>query len=206
MTVTLHWRHPRELLIWGSRFFVLAGCVALGYWAFTLVEGAFYRQANDARFDLSIPSSRLPNVTPPPLRLTALEGRAISRMDIPRLGMSVLIAEGASARTLRLAAGHIPGTAFPDEVGNIGIAGHRDTFFRPLRKIAPGDTVVLVTPGRSFRYRVEWTRIVRPEEVDVLRPSSEPVLTLVTCYPFYFVGKAPQRFIVRARRIPGNAE
>ncbi len=115
--------------------------------------------------------------------------------------MSVLVAEGSTSHTLKVAAGHIGGTAFPDEVGNIGIAGHRDTFFRPLRGIKTGDTILLTTPHQAFRYSVEWTRVVRPSDVDVLQPSPEPLLTQVTCYPFQFIGRAPERFIVRARRI-----
>ena len=99
------------------------------------------------------------------------------------------------------AAGHIPGTAFPDEPGNVGIAGHRDTFFRKLSQIHRDDLITLTTPVGSYRYSVEWTRVVAPADVAVLGPSQSAVLTLVTCYPFTYVGPAPQRFIVRARRL-----
>jgi sortase A len=105
---------------------------------------------------------------------------------------------GSDARTLRLAVGHIGGTAFPGEPGNIGLAAHRDTFFRRLGEIRDDDEVRLVTPDGTFNYRVEGTQIVEPSDVWVLAPTTQPALTLVTCYPFRYVGSAPQRFIVRA--------
>ena len=112
-----------------------------------------------------------------------------------------MVSEGIRPHTLVRAAGHIPGTAFPDEPGNVGIAGHRDTFFRKLSGIRKEDLITLTTPVGSYRYSVEWTRVVAPEDVAVLNPSRAATLTLVTCYPFSYLGPAPQRFIVRARRI-----
>lgn len=122
---------------------------------------------------------------------------AIGRIEIPRLGVNAIVRAGSDARTLRLAVGHIPGTAAPG-FGNTGLAAHRDTFFRRLGSIAVGDEIRVVTPGRTYRYAVEETMIVEPTDVWVLDPTNEPVLTLVTCYPFRFIGSAPQRFIVRA--------
>jgi len=136
-----------------------------------------------------------------PLRLHVTEGAPLGRMEIPRLGVSVILVEGVKPRDLRLAVGHIPGTAFPDELGNVGLAGHRDTFFRELKGIRRGDLIVVTTIRESTQYSVEWTHIVKPRNVEVLEASPEPVLTLVTCYPFYFVGPAPERFVVRASRI-----
>jgi sortase A len=125
----------------------------------------------------------------------------IGRIEIPRLGVSVMVIEGDSHTTLRRAVGHIPGTAMPGEAGNIGISGHRDTFFRPLRNITRNDIITLTTLRGDYRYRVVSTRIVSPNDVAVLDPSNTEVLTLVTCYPFYYVGSAPNRFIVRAERV-----
>ena len=105
---------------------------------------------------------------------------------------------GSDAKTLRLAVGHIPGTALPGEVGNVGLAGHRDTFFRRLRDIEPDDLIRILTPDGTYAYRVERTDIVTPADVWVLDPTSEPTLTLITCYPFTFIGSAPERFVVRA--------
>jgi sortase A len=194
------WYPVRRMLEWSFWLFLTIGVVAIGYGVVTLVEGVLYQRGSTLRLDISAVKSPKSD-TQPPLRSVASEGVTVSRLEIPRLGMSVLVAEGTSSHTLKLAAGHIRGTAFPDEAGNIGIAGHRDTFFRPLRGINSGDIIVLTTPYRSFRYAVEWTKIVQPSDVDVLQPSPEPLLTLVTCYPFRFIGSAPDRFVVRARRL-----
>lgn len=125
----------------------------------------------------------------------------LGRLEIPRLDVSVMVSRGTSARVLRRGAGYITTTALPGDSGNVGIAGHRDRHFRPLKDVGPGDEVLLTTVDGTFRYRVSWTRVVEPRDVYVLRPTEEPTLTLVTCYPFYFVGNAPDRFIVRAHQI-----
>jgi sortase A len=126
----------------------------------------------------------------------------MGRIEIPRLGVSAVIRAGSDARTLRLAVGYIPGTALPGEDGNIGLAAHRDTFFRRLRDIRADDEIRIVTPEGTFAYAVERTDIVRPRDTWVLDRTPEPTLTLVTCYPFTYVGSAPQRFIVRAALRP----
>ena len=117
---------------------------------------------------------------------------------IPRLRIEVPVLPGTDDRTLDRAAGHIDDTPLPGAVGNSGIAGHRDGFFRGLKDIAEGDVIELETVNAKEVYRVERTWVVDPEDVSVLDPTSTRVLTLVTCYPFYYVGPAPRRFIVRA--------
>lgn len=129
----------------------------------------------------------------------------IGRLDIPRLKLSVMVREGADEGTLRRAVGHIPGTALPGKIGNVGLAGHRDTFFRALRNIREDDTIELETTGGSYRYLVTSTKIVTPRDVSVLEASGGPTLTLVTCYPFYYVGSAPKRFIVHAAQVTSTA-
>lgn len=114
-----------------------------------------------------------------------------------------MVMEGIDSRTLRHAVGHIPGTALPGLQGNVGIAGHRDTFFRELQSLRKEDEITLTTLHGSYRYRVDSTLVVEPREIWVLKDTGEAILTLVTCYPFNYVGPAPQRFIVRARKIPG---
>ena len=154
------------------------------------------------RFDRLPSLGRVTTPTPQPeLRVFAQEGAPLSRMAIPRLAVSVVVSEGIKPHTLVRAAGHIPGTAFPDELGNVGIAGHRDTFFRRLSEIRRDDVITLTTLVGSYQYSVEWTRVVTPSDVEVLEPSNTAVLTLITCYPFAYVGPAPKRFIVRARRM-----
>jgi sortase A len=122
----------------------------------------------------------------------------LALLRIPRLGLEVPVLDGTDEITLNRGVGRIPGTARPNEPGNIGIAGHRDGFFRCLKDIVPGDLVEIVALEGTGRYLVEGTTVVGPSDVEVLKPSSLPSLTLVTCYPFYFVGSAPQRYVVRA--------
>lgn len=129
---------------------------------------------------------------PPPLAV----------LRIPRLRLEVPVLEGTDEWTLDRAVGHIDGTARPGEVGNVGIAGHRDGFFRVLKDISAGDAMELALSGETRRYRVQQISVVRPDDVSVLDPDQRQVLTLVTCYPFYFVGSAPERFIVRAELVP----
>lgn len=129
------------------------------------------------------------------------EGELIGRVRIPRVGVSAILLEGVGKRTLRRGAGHIPATALPVEEGNVGIAAHRDSFFRGLKDIRDGDAIELTTLDGTYTYEVQWTRIVEPDDVSVLEPTDRAALTLVTCYPFYYVGSAPERFVVRARRI-----
>ncbi len=112
-----------------------------------------------------------------------------------------MILEGIDEGTLRRAVGHIPGTPLPGQRGNIAFAGHRDTFFRGLRKIRQDDEIMLTTLSGSYRYRVDSTKVVEPEETEVLDDADDDLLTLVTCYPFNFIGSAPKRFIVRAHRL-----
>ncbi|MDD5563950.1 MAG: class D sortase [Thermoanaerobaculaceae bacterium] len=125
--------------------------------------------------------------------------QALALLEIPRLGLTVPVLEGTDELTLNRGVGHIEGTALPGECDNVGIAGHRDGFFRVLKDVTEGDTIALVTLWETMRYTVEDMRIVEPEEIQVLDPTSTPVLTLVTCYPFYYVGNAPERYVVRAR-------
>jgi sortase A len=125
-------------------------------------------------------------------------GSVFGRLEIPRLALSAIIREGDDARTLNLAAGHLPDTPWPGRPGNSAIAAHRDTFFRKLRHIERQDDILVTTPREVYRYVVVSTRVVNPDEVWVLSSTEESVLTLITCYPFSYVGNAPQRFIVRA--------
>lgn len=121
------------------------------------------------------------------------EGDLFGRLEVPRLNMSVMVMEGDAEKTLRLGAGHIPGTP-------LAIAGHRDSFFRPLKDIKLSDTILFTTPDGSTEYRVISTKIVGPKDTFVLDNKSGDILTLVTCYPFYYLGPAPKRFIVEAAK------
>jgi sortase A len=145
------------------------------------------------------PASTTSTTTTETSSTTAASARGlVGRIEVPRLKMAVVAREGIDGKTLRVAAGHIPGTALPGEAGNAGFAAHRDTFFRPLKSIREGDDVVVTTKRGVYRYAVTEIKIVEPADVSVLDPSANAMLTLVTCYPFEYIGNAPQRFIVRA--------
>ena len=122
----------------------------------------------------------------------------IAVLSIPRIGILVPVLEGTDDLALNRGVGRIAGTAQPGESGNLGIAGHRDGFFRGLKDIREGDLIEIKTLGKTYVYTVDDLRVVEPEDVSVLKGREQPTLTLVTCYPFYFVGPAPHRFIVRA--------
>jgi LPXTG-site transpeptidase (sortase) family protein len=122
----------------------------------------------------------------------------VGRLQIARLGLVTIVEEGVDQGTLRRAAGHLPGTAFPGETGNVVVAAHRDTFFRPLNAIRPGDSLRFVTPDGEFRYVVFALDVVEPASTDVLEAGDGHQATLITCYPFGYVGPAPRRLVVRA--------
>jgi len=209
---------PNTFLRWSQRLFFLIGILALGYVGFALVDAKLYQAYYTWRFQQDLegmkPSVGSGDHLPPvpaeadrakveSLGMAGREGSPLGRIEISAIDLEVMILEGTEDETLRRAVGHIPGTALPGQNGNVAIAGHRDTFFRPLRNIHKDDEIMLTTLNGSYRYRVDSTKIVEPEEIGVLYDSGEAILTLVTCYPFNFVGSAPQRFIVRAHRSPG---
>jgi sortase A len=136
----------------------------------------------------------LEQATPPTLAI----------LSIPRLELEVPVYDGTTDAVLDLAAGRIEGTAMPGTVGNVGIAAHRDGFFRVLKDLKEGDALVLDTPVKTEQYRVEWIRITTPDDVSVIDPTPDPAVTLVGCFPFYHRGSAPQRFIVRAVPASGS--
>ena len=183
-----------------ERLLLLIGIVCLALYGFVRVQAYVHQTELEQMLELEQNLARNeepPHITadaPKPKR-TLREGDLFGRLEIPRLNMSVMVMEGVSDRTLRLGAGHIPGTP-------LGIAGHRDSFFRPLKDIRKGDTIKFATVDGTREYRVTSTDIVGPKDTFVLQGNSQDELTLVTCYPFYYVGSAPKRFIVQAEKNP----
>lgn len=190
-------RRERRRLLAASYVLAAVGIAALAYCAVVWWTGRIYQEKAERQFESelhkAVPQAAAPPAMPP-------NGAVIGRLEIPRLHLSVMVVEGDTDRDLRHAAGHIPGTALPGQPGNLAIAGHRDTYFRPLRAIRPDDAIVLRTVQGAYRYRVVSTKVVGPRDVAVLRPAAHDELTLVTCFPFYYVGAAPKRFIVQAER------
>lgn len=173
-------------------FFLIAGLWGVGYATYVVVDAHAYQ---------AIEESRLSDMRTAPGPRVVAEGDVIGEIKIPRLELTAIVVQGESPRVLRRAVGHLPETALPGEPGNVALAGHRDSFFRSLRKIQAGDTIAIQTPQGEYEYQVESTQVVVPGDVAVLLPSGGNSLTLVTCFPFYYVGAAPKRFIVRARQI-----
>jgi|SRR3954468_4817862 sortase A len=184
---------------------ILGGVVCLGWCALVVIGAWRYQSRTAPPHVVSTPPSSAADseggAPAAPALPTALPvGEPIGRIEVPRLHLSAAMANGDDDGTLRLAIGHLPDTPFPWENGNSALAGHRDTFFRELRHIRVNDDMRLETPYGDFTYRVTKTLIVKPDDLSVLAPTTEPTLTLVTCYPFSYVGHAPKRFIVEAVR------
>ena len=182
-------------LVWLGSALIVGGAVVLAWYSWTIYQRAVAQRLAKEWLN------RTPKIysrTPAP---TVHRGDVIGELDIPRLQLSVMVFEGDDAGILGNGAGHIPGTALPPESGNIGIAAHRDTYFRPLRAIHANDLIALKTPAGLSQYAVTETEIVPPSAISVLSRAPGRDLTLVTCYPFFYVGSAPERFIVHARKI-----
>jgi sortase A len=172
-----------------------AGFLALGYVAYVIMDAKAYQAIEHRRFEEPRPNA--------PAVAVVVEGTAIGEIQMPRLGLTAVVVQGDSATILRRAVGHISDTAMPGESGNVVLAGHRDTFFRPLKRARIGDAITLKTRSGDFEYFVESTAVVAPTDVQVLEPTGGRTLTLITCFPFSYVGSAPDRFIVRAREREG---
>jgi sortase A len=197
------------------------GVCLLGYCGFVVLDASLYesyqnRNFQQARKSLAPLKEGVENIHPTPLPADLIKsnpvrnessgaaGRgdsALGRIEIPSINLAAMIMEGTDAKTLRRAVGHISGTPLPGQEGNVAIAGHRDTFFRALRHIRDDDEITLTTLAGSYRYRVDSIKVVEPDDTAVLNNSESEILTLVTCYPFYFVGPAPKRFVVRAQMV-----
>jgi sortase A len=197
-------RASRKLVNATLRFtqclFFAGAAVLLGYYSFVAADTWIFQQRESRNLQRLLKTASAPGSP------AAIPRGLLGRLEIPRLGLSAILIEGDDAKTLRRAVGHIPGTPLPGQPGNVAFSGHRDTFLRPLRNIRHDDIIVVTTLQGEYRYRVESTRIVAPDDIAVLNASQGEILTLVTCYPFYFVGAAPDRFIVRAERIHSPAQ
>jgi sortase A len=209
----------------GSRYlFFITGILALSYCSYVLLDAKLYQVYQTRRFQQELKDSQASSgnrelvhtSSLPPLEeakperveslgLTDNRRSALGRIEIRAIGLSAMILEGIDERTLRRAVGHIPNTPLPGQPGNVALAGHRDTFFRALRNIHKNDEITLETLSGLYRYRVDSTEVVDPRETRVLDNSEDAILTLVTCYPFAFVGPAPKRFVVRAHKLETTA-
>jgi sortase A len=191
--------HPRAaaLRIWTARTLVVLGAAILAWVAVDTVRAAAYQ-----REYFRVLHRDMPKVTADVDAPTTVDvGDPIGWLEIPTIGLSAAVVHGDSDDLLKTAIGHLPDTPLPWDTGNSALAAHRDTLFRSLRHIRLNDIVRLKTAHGDLEYRVHQTFVVGPEDVWVLDPTSEETLTLITCYPFNYVGNAPRRFIVRAERL-----
>jgi len=193
-----------KLLSYFGCAFITAGALALGWYGYLRLDllrtqrtaSRLIEEQKTRNAQLSPHTQLLPHtlvIVPP------RPGEPLGRIEIPRLHLSVVILEGTTPKILRVAAGHINGTALPGTSGNMCIAAHRDTLFRPLREVQPEDAIIITTTYGTFRYVVDKVEIVNPSDVRVIRATNDPQLTLLTCYPFTYIGPAPKRFAVHAR-------
>ena len=216
-------------------FLLLCGLGGLGYYGYTLADGHIYQAYENWSFDRHIsgqpgsftdwlrertplgsfmnPATKTTTVTPPkpavptePVRPIPVEGSLLGRIEIDRLHLKAIVREGVGDQTLARAVGHVPSTALPGQAGNFAIAAHRDTLFRALKDIKKDDRVTFRSGDGTYTYQVVSTQIVKPTDISVLRPQgSEKLLTMITCYPFYYVGSAPNRFIVQGKLVSTDA-
>lgn len=209
------WLRWVELVVW------VLGIGLVAVWGLARVVGGALERSDLSRFreaDARVRAQASPAPAFPPVDARAVDQRLwaaerihayartlqqpapapLAVLRIPRIGLEVPVLAGTDEWTLDRAVGWVEGTALPGEPGNVGIAGHRDGFFRGLKDVRPGDALELAIPGGSRSYRIERIRVVRPQDVRDLEQTAIPTVTLITCYPFYFVGSAPERYIVRA--------
>ena len=186
MNADAFWRATgRFLVVMGFTTLVCSGAV----WTWTN-----YEKASRTRVSLPV----IEDVAAPDL------GQTLGRLEVPRLGLSTIVVQGDDEYNLLIGAGHLPDTPLPWDDGNSVLAGHRDTDFRPLKEIREGDVIRFQTWNRVIEYVVRETSIVEPTDLTPLRATARPMLTLITCYPFAYIGPAPKRFIVRAERSAGT--
>lgn len=190
-----------RIAIWCERVLAGAGAACLLWAGTTSVAALAYQRQHGGHFERAEYEPVARDASRGVIAAAIPRGTAIGRLEIPRIGLDVVVAEGDDDETLRLAAGHLPDTPLPWQEGNSALAGHRDTYFRPLRRVHRGDEIRFATLHGTFRYRVTEHRVVDPHDLSVLDASPTAALTLITCYPFTVVGAAPKRFVVRAERI-----
>lgn len=194
-----------------QRALLVTGLACVSWYALATLEAALFQSQQTAAFERLRGDEVLPPEVSAPADANAPSSpdagdesnpALIGLIEVPRLSISAPVMLGDDERTLDVAAGLLPDTPRPWQPGNSAVAAHRDGLFRPLRGVRIGDEIVMRTTRGDLRYRVSATRIVKPTDLSVLAPTETPTLTLITCYPFNYVGAAPKRFIVTAERIP----
>jgi sortase A len=194
-----------------ERVFWFIAAVAFAIYGLSIVETRLYQLYLDWQFTEALQPP--PLVIPSGVSAAAAvgktkpgQGEPLGRLEIPSIELSAMVAEGVASSTLRRGVGHVPGTALPGGRGNVGLSAHRDTFFRHLGELQKGDVISITTVEGTFDYIIESSRVVDADESAALRDIGRPTLTLVTCYPFHYVGPAPKRFVVHAGLVEHEAQ
>lgn len=198
----------RSLLGAASMALLGTGLLFVGVFAWSESDRWIYQRTQEAHLDAlpapepeDTPVAALPVFARPVLGpLLPVDPLALGKLEIPRLRLSVVVREGIGPTTLRRSAGHVPGTALPGEAGNAVIAGHRDGLFRPLRAVQRGDVIRFRSRNVSATYVVDGLSIVAPDDTTALEPADSARITLITCFPFDYIGAAPRRFVVSGAR------
>jgi LPXTG-site transpeptidase (sortase) family protein len=194
------------MLSWFQRILFVLGFVILGYVGAAWYYARTQQEAGNRELDRML-LDRAPFRTPETATKEQIpEGGLVGKVEIPKLHLSAVVFQGTNDQVLDRGVGHMDSSALPGQPGNVVLAAHRDTFFRSLRNIGKGDEVTVTTEDGPKNYVVESTEIVPPTDIAVAAPTPQPTLTLITCYPFYYIGHAPKRFIVRAREMENSAE
>jgi sortase A len=189
-------KRGQRFIRWTRLVLLMVGVLALSYVGLTLLDARIYQENAELTLEEQIQAQETHETAPP--KLTTKEGDILGRIEIPKIGLSVVVLEGTTSQTLQHGVGHIKGTALPGEPGNVGIAGHRDTYFRGLKDIRANDEIQIETIAGITRYEVDWIQITVPSDVAIVSSATDSALTLVTCYPFHYVGAAPERYVVHA--------
>src|ERR1700761_1411445 len=191
-------RKPAEYLLW------VIAIVALGYCSAQYSAAAIHQSRQNARLDELRANAHEGSATAEVEKVSSGDANSatlLGRIEIPRVGVSAIVEEGESDSTLAQSVGHLAGTALPGQKGNVALAAHRDTYFRDLEDIQNGDEVYFTTATAIYKYEVDDLSVVAPDDVSVIAPTNDSRLTLITCYPFHYVGPAPKRFVVTAHLV-----
>jgi sortase A len=181
--------------------FVLLGLGLVVYVGYQYWDMYHSQQLLEAQWERQAASASVPAQ---PRQISATE--MLTRVSIPKINMDAIVVEGASRKELSVGPGHMIDTAMPGGPGNAVITGHRDTFFRHINELEKGDEIIVRRNGQTFKYEVTGKKIVKPEDVSVLNPTVDPQLTLITCYPTYYIGPAPKRLVIFSKLVQPTSE
>ncbi len=195
------WRRPLRLL---DRALIVLSVLLLAIWIIAIFGSRLYQDYTAQRL-LARPATGRSDPAPGVGRFPPEEGTPLGRIEIPRIGLSALVVEGWSSRSFLAGAGHLAGSPLPGQPGNVILAGHRDTVFRPLKDVRLNDLIEVETPARSYLYRVTSIGVDTERRLALPSGPDAPDLTLITCYPFHYIGSAPWRFVVGAQSCAGTS-